>query len=131
VSIDFAFIDGAHTFDYVLVDLFLVDKLLKPLGIVALDDFDYPSIRKACRYFLTNMPYRSLSPDTPTPLWRKALARIGSKTPLRRLLAPEALTPNQCLRLPAGLIIALQKLRDDLIGEGPDTTRRWDDHHPF
>src|SRR5262249_48938074 len=33
---DFAFIDGAHTFDYVLVDFFLIDKLLKPGGIVVL-----------------------------------------------------------------------------------------------
>jgi hypothetical protein len=60
-SIDFAFVDGAHTFNYVLVDLFLVDKLLRPSGVVALDDFHYASIRKACRYLLTNMPYRSLS----------------------------------------------------------------------
>src|SRR5436190_15699060 len=43
MTVDFAFIDGSHTFDYVLVD-FLIDKLLRPGGIVVLDDFAYPSI---------------------------------------------------------------------------------------
>jgi predicted O-methyltransferase YrrM len=131
MSIDFALIDGAHTFDYVMVDLFLVDKLLKPTGVVVLDDFQYPSIRKACRYFLTNMPYRSLAPAAPTPVWRKALAEIGAKTPLRKLLAPEALRPGQSLSLPASEMVALQKLRHDLLGEGPEATRRWHDHCPF
>lgn len=32
-QIDFAFVDGVHTFDYVLVDFFLIDKILKPGGI--------------------------------------------------------------------------------------------------
>ena len=43
-TIDFAFIDGAHNFDYVLVDVFLIDKLLKRGGIIILDDVSYPSI---------------------------------------------------------------------------------------
>lgn len=50
VTIDLAFIDGNHMFDYVLVDFFLIDKLLRPGGIVIMDDLSYPSIRSVCRY---------------------------------------------------------------------------------
>jgi predicted O-methyltransferase YrrM len=64
VKIDFAFIDGYHKFDYVLVDFFLIDKLLKPDGIVVLDDFTYPEIRSVCRYVLLNLPYKCIGPQS-------------------------------------------------------------------
>ena len=57
-TIDFVFVDGAHTFDYVLVDVFLIDKLLRPGGIIILDDLLYPSIRIVCRYVLLNLRYK-------------------------------------------------------------------------
>jgi predicted O-methyltransferase YrrM len=36
-----------HTFDYVLVDFFLTDKLLRPGGIVVIDDYSLPAIYKS------------------------------------------------------------------------------------
>src|SRR5262249_40611568 len=62
VKIDFAFVDGQHTFDYVMVDFFFIDKLLNVRGVVAFDDLYYPSIRKVCRYALTNMRYSVVRP---------------------------------------------------------------------
>ena len=58
VSVDFAFIDGWHTFDSTLVDFFYVDRLLRPGGIVVLDDTDFPSVWKACRFLVTNRAYK-------------------------------------------------------------------------
>lgn len=55
--IDFAFIDGWHTFDYTLVDFFYIDKMLKVGGIVAFDDADWPAIRSVCRFITTNLNY--------------------------------------------------------------------------
>ncbi|HEY6194903.1 MAG TPA: class I SAM-dependent methyltransferase [Candidatus Eisenbacteria bacterium] len=55
--IQFAFIDGFHTFDYTLVDFFLVDRLLEPGGAVAFDDADWPSVRRVVRYVATNLAY--------------------------------------------------------------------------
>jgi predicted O-methyltransferase YrrM len=55
--IQFAFIDGFHTFDYALVDFFLIDKLLEPGGAVAFDDADWPSVRRVVRYVATNLAY--------------------------------------------------------------------------
>jgi len=57
-KIDFAFIDGCHAFDHVFVDLFYIDKLLRVGGVVAFDDVDWPPVRRAIRYVLTNMSYR-------------------------------------------------------------------------
>ena len=55
--IQFAFIDGFHTFDYTLVDFFLIDRLLEPGGAVAFDDADWPSVRRVLRYVATNLAY--------------------------------------------------------------------------
>ena len=60
VTVDFAFIDGCHTFDHSVVDFFLVDRILRVGGIVAIDDAQWPSVRKACRFIATNRRYRVL-----------------------------------------------------------------------
>jgi predicted O-methyltransferase YrrM len=58
LKLDFAFVDGWHTFDYVFTDFFFIDKMLRPGGVVAFDDADWPSIRPVIRYAVTNLPYR-------------------------------------------------------------------------
>jgi len=60
VQLDFAFIDGWHTFDYTLLDFFYIDKLLKPRGVVAFHDCWMPSKRKVLRYITTHRKYRLL-----------------------------------------------------------------------
>jgi predicted O-methyltransferase YrrM len=99
VKIDFAFIDGNHTFDYVLVDFFLIDKLLRPGGIVVLDDFTYPSIRSVCRYVLLNLAYKCIGPQSrklpelaqwQRLAWRARQGNLGPlfKSPWRRVVMP-------------------------------------------
>jgi predicted O-methyltransferase YrrM len=130
--IDFAFVDGVHTFDYALVDVFLIDKLLNPGGIIVLDDLSYPAIRSLCRYILTNLRYRCAGPPSQEPpAWKKLAFRVSSKAPLRTILAPAISVPDWRLHLPKSNFVALQKVEDDLIGEGQRTTRRWDDHVEF
>jgi predicted O-methyltransferase YrrM len=48
--IDFAFIDGWHTFDHALIDFFYINRMLNVGGVVAFDDANWPSISKLCRY---------------------------------------------------------------------------------
>lgn len=57
MKVDLAFIDGWHTFDYVFVDFFYIDKMLRQGGAVVFDDADWPSIRPVLRYIVTNLPY--------------------------------------------------------------------------
>jgi predicted O-methyltransferase YrrM len=55
---DFAFVDGNHRFDGVLVDLFYLGRLLRPGGIVFLDDYDLPGVRRAVSFFVSNLGWR-------------------------------------------------------------------------
>jgi predicted O-methyltransferase YrrM len=57
LKVDFAFIDGAHTFDHVLVDFFYIDRMLRVGGVVAFDDVNWPSVGKACRFIIKNRNY--------------------------------------------------------------------------
>jgi hypothetical protein len=125
VKIDFAFIDGQHTFDYVLVDVFLVDKILKPGGIIIIDDFGYPSIASVCRYVLLNLPYKCIGPGSRRIALRSAIRTI-------RRAGLFALGRTIQLNLPITKnYIALQKLQEDLISETLDATRHWTDHVRF
>ncbi len=61
-SFDVIFIDGSHLFDYVLLDLYYADMLLKNGGYIMLDDLWMPSVRKASSFMLRNKAYR-LAPE--------------------------------------------------------------------
>jgi len=54
---DFAFIDGDHRFDGAFVDLVFVHKLLKPGGVMALDDTELDAVHLAARFAETNWGY--------------------------------------------------------------------------
>jgi predicted O-methyltransferase YrrM len=56
-SIDFALIDGFTTFDYKLVDAFLVDKLLNVGGIMVIRTGKMIPARKVCAFIESNWPY--------------------------------------------------------------------------
>jgi len=58
IKIDFAFIDGWHTFDYTLIDFFLIDKLLSPGGIVAFHDMQGLSKQKVLNFVLSHRRYK-------------------------------------------------------------------------
>jgi predicted O-methyltransferase YrrM len=57
ISIDFALIDGWHTFDYTLIDFFLVDKILRKGGIVAFHDMYGQAKQKVLGYIKTHRKY--------------------------------------------------------------------------
>jgi predicted O-methyltransferase YrrM len=133
-TIDFAFIDGAHNFDYVLVDVFLIDKLLKRGGIIILDDVSYPSIRSVCRYVLSNLRYKCIGPRVKqkTALSKRLASMVSSKMPLgKKIFSPKLTLPDWQLNLPSSNYVALQKLEDDVIGETAECTRHWADYTAF
>jgi predicted O-methyltransferase YrrM len=55
---DAAFVDGSHRFHEVFVDLYFLRKLVRPGGVVVLDDHWWPSVRTAARYFERNLGWR-------------------------------------------------------------------------
>jgi predicted O-methyltransferase YrrM len=95
-KLDFAFVDGSHKFDYVLLDFFYIDRMLRPGGIIAFDDAVWPSVRKFCRFLVTNRSYnvfRCFPPKPSGASWRsRMLRRLGDHSQRAwGLLSPELL----------------------------------------
>ncbi|MDQ6876432.1 MAG: class I SAM-dependent methyltransferase [Candidatus Dormibacteraeota bacterium] len=128
LRIDFAFIDGWHTFDHALVDFFYVDQLLRVGGVVALDDVYMPSLRKLARFIATNRSYKVdgfLAPVPPHGL-KPRLKRLASRLPsvASRILRPELVRPDASLGW-------MQETRCVAFKKESDDVRDWDFHRPF
>ena len=52
---DTAFVDGSHRFHEVFVDLYFLRKIVRPGGLIVLDDNWAPSVRTAARYYEQNL----------------------------------------------------------------------------
>jgi hypothetical protein len=120
-----------------MVDFFYVDKLLRPGGVVALDDVNYPNIRKLCRYVVTNLPYEvvpsSNAPPPPQPSWRK---RVLLGMPVlskyaKRLESPRFSIQTRRSRFRKEKYPALRKQREVVLGDGTGGSRHWDFHREF
>jgi predicted O-methyltransferase YrrM len=117
-TVDFAFIDGVHTFDYVLVDFFHIDKMLSSGGIVVFDDYTYPGIMKAVHYILTNLPYAYAG-------------AAGLDDDAFRAASVAGQHPNLASLPAIARCVALRKLRHDVPGTGKNCNRTWDAHVAF
>jgi predicted O-methyltransferase YrrM len=60
LTADAAFVDGSHRFHEVFVDLYFLRKLVRPGGMIVVDDYWWPSVRTAARYFEANMGWRAI-----------------------------------------------------------------------
>lgn len=134
VKIDFAFIDGDHSFDYVLVDFFHVDRLLRVGGVVVFDDADWRSVRKVLRFIVANLNYEvyrvmPAGGSWKFRLWKAALAVPAQIVKVARkffnidyvvggLVGTDILGTDQTFGLSGGCV-ALRK-------RGPDTRRNGD-----
>jgi len=58
---DAAFVDGSHRFHEVFADLYFLRKLVRPGGLIILDDAELPSVSAALRYFDLNLGWQSVS----------------------------------------------------------------------
>ncbi len=65
---DAAFADGSHIFHNVFVDLYYLRELVRPGGLIILDDCDWPSVATAVRYFELNTGWRQESVGWPPRL---------------------------------------------------------------
>lgn len=62
-KIDFAYIDGWHTFDYTLIDFFYIDKMLNLDGIVVFNDCQLRSVQRVIDFLLSHRKYIELHID--------------------------------------------------------------------
>ncbi len=58
--IDFAYIDGWHTFDYTLLDFWYFDKMLPAGAMVAFNDCSYKAVQRVLRFVQTHRKYEEV-----------------------------------------------------------------------
>jgi hypothetical protein len=75
---DAAFVDGSHIFHNVFVDLYFLRELVRPGGLVVLDDYGWPSVATAVRYFEVNAGWQAHPIHQPTRLraYRLPIPRV-------------------------------------------------------
>jgi predicted O-methyltransferase YrrM len=59
-AIDFAYIDGWHTFDYALLDFWYLDRMLKTGGVVGFNDCGFPAVDKVLRFLVSHRRYTEI-----------------------------------------------------------------------
>jgi predicted O-methyltransferase YrrM len=59
---DAAFVDGSHRFHEVFVDLYFLRKIVRPGGLVVIDDDWWPSVHTAAHYYERNLGWTAI-PD--------------------------------------------------------------------
>jgi predicted O-methyltransferase YrrM len=130
ITVEFAFIDGWHTFDYALTDFFHVDRVLAEGGIVVFDDAFFPGVHQACRYVATNRSYRplacseNLSAYQPSRGARLLRWAARKSTLAKKILKPKFVVPDEQLGFtPDCRCVAFEKLSHD--------RRAWADHSEF
>jgi predicted O-methyltransferase YrrM len=65
---DAAFVDGSHIFHNVFVDLYYLREIVRPGGLVILDDCEWPSVATGVRYFELNTGWEPQPLETTTRL---------------------------------------------------------------
>lgn len=91
---DAAFVDGSHRFHEVFVDLYYLRKIVRPGGLIVVDDDWTPSVRTAVRYYEQHLGWTAI-PDAFAGGTRR---RIGDAP------AAEAVARCRALRLPDELV---------------------------
>jgi predicted O-methyltransferase YrrM len=77
-SFDLAFVDGNHRFDGVFVDLFYLGRLVRPGGIVFLDDYQLPGVARAASFFTSNLGWTGEEISPPDDLHQWAVLRTST-----------------------------------------------------
>lgn len=117
----FVLIDGWHTFDHALVDCFYAARLLAVGGYLAVDDVDFPAVRRVIDYLL-NYPcfefFGASAYSRPRSLRRSVARTALSVVPSR--FRPRIFNRSLLTRLDPGsqTMVILKKVSED--------DRNWD-----
>ena len=76
---DLAFVDGNHRFDWLFVDLFFLGRLVHPGGVIFLDDYQLPSVKRAASFFVINVGWTVVSISEVDHLHHWAVLRTSAE----------------------------------------------------
>ncbi len=115
ITVDFAFIDGWHTFDHTLVDFFFTDRIMRKGGIIVLDDTDWPAVSKLVSFIKSNRSYEFVD-GTPPRTFKKG----SSGNPMNSL---KSMFKKAAKEVPLYGAMAFRKISND--------SRSWDHYSDF
>lgn len=76
---DFGFVDGGHLFEHIFCDTLYMTRLVRPGGLIVLDDMWMPATKRALSYFTTNLGLIHENPSDTTPGRRFGVLRLPEK----------------------------------------------------
>lgn len=82
-TFEFAFVDGSHFFERVFLDLIYLGRLVKPGGIIFVDDYQLPAIARAVSFCVTNLGWVSEELSNPDELHQWSVLRTPGE-PIQR-----------------------------------------------
>jgi predicted O-methyltransferase YrrM len=82
-TFDLAFVDGNHRFDGVFLDLIYLGRLVRPGGIVFLDDYQLPAVAHATSFCTSNLDWRLEETAADDDFHRWAVLRTPRTPPAR------------------------------------------------
>ncbi len=86
LRVELAYVDGRHTFDYVFLDFFYIDKVLVPGGIVGFNDAGWRAVHKVLKFVTRHRKYAEIEVglkrtyDARSPLRSQARRVLGAPT---------------------------------------------------
>lgn len=107
---DFAYVDSTKLTDWLMVDYFLIDKLLEAGGVLVFDDVNYPSIRKLVRY-IAQLPHYKVYGNWPANKQSSAIRKIIKNW--LTLGANDGITVKDYKLGVYTRCVALRKIKDD------------------
>jgi predicted O-methyltransferase YrrM len=126
-TFDLIFIDGWHTFDHTLLDLFYANLLVRVGGYIVVDDCTWRSVSAAVSYFRNYPAYREASaPGLPAHSLPERIAKAvsGALRPgLARQVLPASLYDRYYRRVTFPSMVGFQKIAED--------ARNWDWYEGF
>jgi hypothetical protein len=122
--VQFALVDGIHTFDQCALEFYYIDRLLPVGGVIVFDDVRWRAVRRALRYVLSHGTYK-VKDHTGAPLanrttvYGRVRRAVGRVEAARRLLNRDLLVPDWELGI-TGSCVALQKVSEQSPTYGDD-----------
>lgn len=115
VKVDFALVDGWHTFDQVMLEFYYLNRMLNVGGAIVFDDADRKSVNRVIRYALRYPAYNvfgtSAADGRPT-LAGRARRWVANRPAASRVLRRDLLWRDWDLGV-MGSCVALRKVAED------------------
>jgi predicted O-methyltransferase YrrM len=114
LPLDFALIDGWHSFDQALVEFYYINRMLRVGGIVVFDDADWPGLNRLLRYLVEYPAYEVFDGRhfEKSSLLGRVRKRVVEIPAVSKVVHPAVRRRSWDLGL-LGTCVALRKIADD------------------